>query len=58
MSFNDLSTDTDGNIVNWSWDFGDGETSYGNRALKFDGSNDYVEVPNHASLNLNNQIIQ
>lgn len=26
-SFTDLSTTTDGNIINWSWKFGDGDTS-------------------------------
>jgi parallel beta-helix repeat protein len=26
--FNDTSTDVDGTIVNWSWDFGDGNSSY------------------------------
>ena len=28
INFTDLSTDLDGNIVNWTWDFGDGNTSY------------------------------
>ncbi len=27
MEFTDLSSDPDGSIVSWSWDFGDGETS-------------------------------
>jgi len=27
IQFTDLSTDSDGNIVSWSWDFGDGNTS-------------------------------
>jgi len=27
IMFNDHSTDSDGNIVSWFWDFGDGETS-------------------------------
>jgi hypothetical protein len=44
VSFNDLSTDTDGTIVNWSWDFDDGNTSYGDRALSFDGVDDYIET--------------
>ena len=44
VSFNDLSTDTDGTIVNWSWDFGDENISYGDRALNFDGTDDYIET--------------
>jgi parallel beta-helix repeat protein len=28
IQFTDLSTDVDGLIVNWTWDFGDGNTSY------------------------------
>ena len=28
VNFTDLSNDTDGNIVNWTWDFGDGNISY------------------------------
>jgi len=28
IQFNDASVDSDGTIVNWSWDFGDGNTSY------------------------------
>ncbi|HHH79747.1 MAG TPA: PKD domain-containing protein [Thermoplasmatales archaeon] len=27
--FNSTSTDADGNIVNWTWSFGDGNTAYG-----------------------------
>lgn len=28
VSFTDTSTDADGNVVNWTWDFGDGTMSY------------------------------
>ena len=28
IQFNDTSTDSDGSVVNWSWDFGDGNNSY------------------------------
>ncbi|RLF24648.1 MAG: hypothetical protein DRN01_06845, partial [Thermoplasmata archaeon] len=28
INFTDLSTDLDGTIVNWTWDFGDGNVSY------------------------------
>jgi PKD repeat protein len=28
IQFNDTSTDSDGSIVNWTWDFGDGYISY------------------------------
>ncbi|MEA2053716.1 MAG: PKD domain-containing protein [Candidatus Thermoplasmatota archaeon] len=28
INFTDNSSDLDGNIVNWTWDFGDGNTSY------------------------------
>lgn len=27
VDFLDISTDQDGNVVAWSWDFGDGNTS-------------------------------
>jgi hypothetical protein len=42
--FNDQSTDNDGTIVNWTWDFGDDTISYGDKALTFDGNNDYIET--------------
>jgi PKD repeat protein len=28
VNFTDLSYDTDGSVVNWSWDFGDGNSSF------------------------------
>jgi PKD repeat protein len=28
ISFNDTSSDIDGTLMNWTWDFGDGNTSY------------------------------
>jgi len=31
ISFNSTSTDIDGTIVNWTWDFGDGNISYGEK---------------------------
>jgi len=31
LNFNDSSTDSDGSIVNWTWDFGDGIITYGNQ---------------------------
>ena len=50
--FTDTSNDSDGYIVNWTWDFGDGNTSYGDRSLSFDGVDDYVDCGNDPSLDL------
>jgi PKD repeat protein len=41
VSFESTSTDSDGNIVNWTWDFGDGTIGYGetvNHTYSYQGS--------------------
>jgi len=43
IQFSDSSTDADGIIVNWTWDFGDGNTTYGKNA-----SHSYVDNGTYA----------
>jgi len=33
IQFNDTSVDSDGSVVNWTWDFGDGHMGYGKNAM-------------------------
>jgi len=43
VTFTDASSDTDGSIVNWTWDFGDGNVSYEqNPTHKYDKSGTYT----------------
>jgi PKD repeat protein len=43
VMFNDLSTDPDGNVIIWNWDFGDGETSpYQNPTHTFNAGGTYT----------------
>ena len=50
-------TTPSGRITMWEWDFGDGNTSYGETTgLEFDGVNDYAVVPNSPSLELSDAI--
>ncbi|MEA2055061.1 MAG: DUF1616 domain-containing protein [Candidatus Thermoplasmatota archaeon] len=52
ITFIDTSFDSDGYIVNRSWDFGDGNRSYGENTLIFDGVNDYIDCGNDTSPNI------
>jgi PKD repeat protein len=43
VNFTDLSYDTDGSVVNWSWDFGDGNNSYTqNPSHQYENYGEYI----------------
>jgi len=46
--FEDKSYDSDGSIVDWIWNFGDGNVSKGGIGLQFDGIDDYINVPHNS----------
>ncbi|MEA2054191.1 MAG: NosD domain-containing protein, partial [Candidatus Thermoplasmatota archaeon] len=56
ITFTDTSTDADGTIVDWLWNFGDGNVSKAGTALQFDGTNDYIDCGNDASLDITDTI--
>jgi uncharacterized membrane protein len=57
--FTDNSTTPYSKIVNWTWDFGDGNTSSGEIiGLKFDGINTYVDCGTNSSLQPENGTIE
>jgi PKD repeat protein len=44
VDFNDTSTDPDGYLVNWSWDFGDNTTAYTQNATHSYNTSDFYTV--------------
>mgnify|MGYP005621549165 CR=1 FL=1 len=44
VSFTDTSTDSDGSIVNWTWDFGDGNVSYEQNPIRVYGADGSYNV--------------
>ncbi|RLC66474.1 MAG: hypothetical protein DRI52_12005 [Chloroflexi bacterium] len=54
ITYRDCSLSIDGKIINWSWNFGDGNASYGKNALIFDGIDDYIDCDNDSSLDITN----
>ena len=46
-----------GRVINWSWDFGDGNISIGQiHGLYFDGDNDYTIIPDNDLFDLTQQL--
>ena len=54
ITYRDCSLSIDGKIINWSWNFGDGNASYGKNALIFDGIDDHIDCGNDSSLDITN----
>jgi len=52
ITFVDTSSIIRGSIVNWAWDFGDGNGSFGDTALVFDGIDDYVDCGSRTSFDI------
>jgi len=55
ITFTDTSTDADGTIVDWLWNFGDGNITKAGTVLQFSNT-DYVDCGNNTNLDLTNAI--